>query len=544
VTEERDAGPVPNGASSGVAITNWFMRKTTGLLEKRASRRGFLIGSALAGSAVAVAGVDFVTRPGSAYAAITDCPPGSLCTDGYTEFCCAINSGSNTCPPGSFAGGWWRADHSSFCGGGTRYYVDCMQDCCGPGIGGPWCAGCTACDCANGCDTRRVYCNYFRYGQCHQEITFSGPIACRVVSCVPPYTVDDMACSTAAAVDNATAEHAGNCPPPPPPPIPEFEFHSVLPSVGAATLTSDNKLFVFVRGFDGTAGYRMFNGTSWGPWQRLGGSISSGLTATSLNASAWLFGRGGDNGMWYRQYDGSSWAGWQTLGPTITSDPNAVTHSTGIYLFARGTDWGVWYQQLTFLGWSGWQSLGPTAISEPIPVADPSGLYVFVRGVDNAVWYRRRTGDGWQGWQSLGGTGTSDPSAVSNPTGLYVFVRGSDNAIWYRRLIGGVWSGWESIHPFAASDPFAVSDPSGVYVFIKGGDDALWYQQLTFQGWSGWRSLGPTITTDVVAKSTPFGLFVFAVGNDHALWYRRFSSGSWTPWQSLGGLVVPADAGR
>jgi hypothetical protein len=210
--------------SRGIAITNWFMMKATGLLEKKASRRGFLIGSALAGSAVAVVGVDFATRPGSAYAQITGCPPGSLCTDGYTEFCCAINPGSNTCPPGTFAGGWWRADNSSFCGGSTRYYVDCMQNCCGPLTGYQnFCAGCTPCECANGCDTRRIYCNYFRYGQCHQEIVQSGPIACRVVSCVPPYTVSDMACSSAAAVDNATAEHAGNCLPVVPPSLPAEE---------------------------------------------------------------------------------------------------------------------------------------------------------------------------------------------------------------------------------------------------------------------------------------------------------------------------------
>ena len=208
--------------SRAVAMSDWLVRRTSSFLAARSSRRGFLVGAAVTGSAVATVGVKFATQPGTAYAAITDCPPGTLCRDGYTEFCCTINTGQNTCPPGSFAGGWWRADFSSFCNG-TRYYIDCMQNCCGPLRGDGFCSGCVECNCASGCDTRKVYCNYFRYGQCHQEITHTGPIACRVVSCVPPYATDPS-CSTASAVDNATAEHTSPCltTPPPPPPPPEY----------------------------------------------------------------------------------------------------------------------------------------------------------------------------------------------------------------------------------------------------------------------------------------------------------------------------------
>jgi hypothetical protein len=196
----------PPGPSKGVALTNWLVSKTAGLLERKSSRRGFLIGSAMAGSAVAVAGCVPAISPGSPYQHITDCA-GGLCTDGYTEFCCTINDGLNACPTGSFAGGWWRADFSSFCNG-TRYYIDCMQNCCGPNLGNGFCAGCVACSCGGDCNTRRIYCNYFRYGQCHQEIGITGPIACRVVTCTPPYNDASLACTTTLAVDNSTAEHA------------------------------------------------------------------------------------------------------------------------------------------------------------------------------------------------------------------------------------------------------------------------------------------------------------------------------------------------
>jgi len=60
------------------------------------------------------------------------------------------------------------------------------------------------------CDQRRVSCNYFRYGQCHQEIGCGGPVACRVVSCTPPYELFGE-CSNASATDNATTEHSAPC---------------------------------------------------------------------------------------------------------------------------------------------------------------------------------------------------------------------------------------------------------------------------------------------------------------------------------------------
>jgi hypothetical protein len=211
--------------SKGVALSNWLVSAATGFVSARTTRRGFLVRSAMVGSAFAVAGCQYAGKKGPAYARITDCPPGTACRDGYTEFCCVINGGYNQCPPGSFAAGWWRADFSRWCNG-TRYYIDCNQACCGPHRGGGFCHGCVPCTCGGTCDNRRIYCNYFRYGQCHQEIAVVGPIACRVSTCTPPWQLDP-ACSPTGAVDNATADHATQClftgppaPPPPPPPPP------------------------------------------------------------------------------------------------------------------------------------------------------------------------------------------------------------------------------------------------------------------------------------------------------------------------------------
>jgi hypothetical protein len=183
----------------------------------RHSRRTFLRRTAMAGTALAVVPTDFVLRPGTAYAAIcncsgTSCDCGSLCCDGYTEFCCTM-SGHNSCPPGSIAAGWWKADGSSYCSG-PRFYIDCNNVCvCGTGRicpdscqTAPWGCGCAKGDCNN----RKAGCTQFRYGQCNQQVASVGRIACRVVSCDPAVLVVGN-CAPTVAVDNSTANHNKPC---------------------------------------------------------------------------------------------------------------------------------------------------------------------------------------------------------------------------------------------------------------------------------------------------------------------------------------------
>ncbi len=216
-------------------MSKWLAAKAASLLDSRTDRRGFLAKVAVVGSAVVASPIAYATRPTSAYAQICgcgnlSCDCGSQCCNGYTEFCCVIH-GSNTCPPGTFLGGWWKADGSTYCSG-ARYYMDCNALCsCGCGGGssfcGPSCDGLT-CQCAgDNCNNMRAGCNTFRYGQCNQQIGCCGRILCRVVTCTPPWEID-ASCSTTTFVDDNTAEQNAPClqapPPPPPPPLPSYSY--------------------------------------------------------------------------------------------------------------------------------------------------------------------------------------------------------------------------------------------------------------------------------------------------------------------------------
>ncbi|GAB3441516.1 hypothetical protein GCM10027517_17690 [Phycicoccus ginsengisoli] len=201
--EDLTSGPGPGGMAGVVSRLAQRLRPV--------SRRGVLLGATVAATALATRPKEYALRPVAAYATI--CGPGNTASSGWTVFCATVNKGVNTCPPGSFAAGWWKAADSSWCGGGYRYIVDCNASCskCTTGCSDGICdSRCWSCSCGTGstatCDQRRVCCNAFRYGQCNTQVKCSGGVHCRVVSCVAPYTW--AACTTTSLSDNRTAEHS------------------------------------------------------------------------------------------------------------------------------------------------------------------------------------------------------------------------------------------------------------------------------------------------------------------------------------------------
>jgi hypothetical protein len=200
---------VPARERQGPSAGERLLNASASFLERRVSRRTALERVALVGSALAVAPLRYLLYPVSALAAID---PGScgggLCTDGYTAFCCEINGGSNTCPPGTFPGGWWvcTSYHGSLlCSAqGVRYYVDCNRV-----PGAYWPGGCR---CANdSCANRREACNVFRYGQCNTQVGGVTEVVCRMVVCENPGSIPGLNCSSSVAVDDAVCGHEAYC---------------------------------------------------------------------------------------------------------------------------------------------------------------------------------------------------------------------------------------------------------------------------------------------------------------------------------------------
>lgn len=195
-----------SGGRGASRLVHWLSARM-----RPVSRRDVLVGAAVAGSALATNPRTYALRPVAAYDTI--CGPGNTPSGGWSIFCATVNKGANTCPPGSFAAGWWKAAGSSWCGGGYRYIVDCNATCskCTSGCSDHICdSRCWSCSCSHGstatCDQRLNCCNAFRYGQCNTQVSCSGGVHCRLVSCVPPYQWER--CTTTSFSDDRTAEHS------------------------------------------------------------------------------------------------------------------------------------------------------------------------------------------------------------------------------------------------------------------------------------------------------------------------------------------------
>lgn len=189
-------------------MTDGLTRLATRAFSRRVGRRSFLKRAAVAGSALAVAPIRYITRPAAA-ASVIRCPDcsGGLCCDGWTEFCCTINHGMNACPANSYIGGWWKC--TSYSGNqacakeGVRYYIDCNRT---PGTSCP-----QGCHCANNeCRHRSTCCNVFRYGQCNTEIEGVTEVVCRVIKCVNPAQVY-VNCNSTLLIENAVCSHEAAC---------------------------------------------------------------------------------------------------------------------------------------------------------------------------------------------------------------------------------------------------------------------------------------------------------------------------------------------
>ena len=194
-------------------MTERVLQTAMTALESRTSRHGFLVRVTLGATALAVAPLRYLLRPGSAWAASTcssdiscgtSCSNGHCDVDGYTTFCCTI-TGSNNCPSNSFVGGWWSCTYtgSHLCSAqGIRYYFDCQIN---PS------SSCTP-QCANGnCANRHTCCTCFRYGQCNTQITTLTLIVCRVVRCIAPHSAFSACNNSPSFTDQTTCSQEADC---------------------------------------------------------------------------------------------------------------------------------------------------------------------------------------------------------------------------------------------------------------------------------------------------------------------------------------------
>ena len=200
------------------------------------------------------------------------------------------------------------------------------------------------------CRTRRVYCNYFRYGQCHTEIANTGPIVCRVVDVRPAVPVRSRVPQLAGGRQSHGRARA--------------ELHrqprARSPATAAATASAVSRpcslraarswcprpavsSSPWAAGYDGSVGTRTLLNGAWTPWSTIGGQITSGLAAVAAGSTDYVVTRG------RRQRDlgepsqspRSGRAGTRSAAEPFRLPPSFADGSA-VQIFVRGSDDALW----------------------------------------------------------------------------------------------------------------------------------------------------------------------------------------------------------
>ena len=75
-----------------------------------------------------------------------------------------------------------------------------------------------------------------------------------------------------------------------------------------------DQLQVFAIFDDGELWNRYWDGTSWHPWESLGGELTGSPAASSWSADRIdVFAPGRDGTLWHRWWDGTRWVDWERL---------------------------------------------------------------------------------------------------------------------------------------------------------------------------------------------------------------------------------------
>ncbi|WP_432840517.1 glycoside hydrolase family 27 protein [Dactylosporangium sp. CA-092794] len=251
----------------------------------------------------------------------------------------------------------------------------------------------------------------------------------------------------------------------------------------ALVRTDDTHAAAFVRAANGSLAWTRRNGTAWpGTWQSLGGPTGGKILGQpaaygSPGGRIDVFVRGSDNAVWQRTFDGTRWGAWRCLGGTVTDAPTVAWSGPGNWTaVATGADGLVWTRTAT----TGWTSIGSpdgrAIYGRPSAAVDDAGVvHVAIRSRTDSVWERTGGGTTWAAWSELGGTVSGSPTLLATSGRVYLFVLAADNKLWQRNYVDGAWGGWfgrseYSTDAFRGAPAAAAGANGSAWLAVRGVD--------------------------------------------------------------------------
>ncbi|TDD34670.1 hypothetical protein E1287_15870 [Actinomadura sp. KC06] len=288
----------------------------------------------------------------------------------------------------------------------------------------------------------------------------------------------------------------------------------------------------------------------------LGGQIVGPVsTVMRQPAGRSIFVRGTDNGVHHRFSTNDKWGPWENLGGQISSAVAVDSYfdSEKLDLAARGTDGYVWFKAHAAGG--PWEKVGDLSIQgAPVIRHFANGdAIIFARGTDNAVWIIAQYERQWQVWGSLGGTVTSDIDVGwTSKVGSGVFARGTGNQLMHFPLfapepawvsLGQTLASAPSVSVPHASPPSFANAENRIDVVARGTDNTVRYRPFVDTAWRPWMSIGGDTRGQPVVY--PREIFYFevaflALGPSTNLLLRTYrpDNNQLSAWEDLGGKTT------
>jgi len=253
-----------------------------------------------------------------------------------------------------------------------------------------------------------------------------------------------------------------------------------------------------------------FNGTAWGAWTNLAGTVESDPSCTSDGGSKVICAATATNGkLQVSTFNGASWSSPTQLNASLYSAPSCAHYTPGqVVCAARNAAGGLAWSRYNGSAWSTFAnlSLPGGAVSAPSCTTDNSAgvvCSVFVKGFATAV--NRYAAGSWEGFLNIGGIAGGEPDCTSLDTGGQVVC-------------------------------FAKAYSSGIYLNLFNG--AAW----TAVNWSGYKGLGGGVNDNASCTSQDPGQLVCGATAYDNTFYANVYTGSWSNWIHVGGTAFGSPA--
>jgi hypothetical protein len=265
--------------------------------------------------------------------------------------------------------------------------------------------------------------------------------------------------------------------------------------------------------------------------------------------------RSGKSAMMVNEFNGTAWGAWKSLTGTVSSDPSCTSDGSGkVLCAATATNGDLEVTVISGGVWSNPTNVTAALFSAPSCAQYTAGQVLCVaRNASGGLAWSHYNGTSWTAFANLTISATSAPSCTTdNNSGVICMVFTTGNATQVNRYAAGTWKGFLNIVGVAAGEPDCTSMNSGgnVACFVQGAqslgifgtrfDGGVW----TVADWSGYGGgLGGSVSenagcTSQAAGELVCGVYGVGVPYDSAFFADVYNGSSWSGWTEVGGVGV------